>query len=355
MIRTRYLHWGTHSGINQYVQYLDPRDFRIDVRLVSDGDEDFPIQNHAIRQRLRRAVQKDGIPWYHLSDLMAELDAFQKCWRRKIDIVHYLDGEHSAQFLPRLPMPPGRMRPRMIATYHQPASLLATLVNEDVVARLDCVTVVAPEQVSFFEQFMDPGRIRLVLHGIDTDYFKPASRPKPETAFKCISVGHWQRDLNAVRQVAVELKSHKKIEFHIVISKRSGPRSTGLEDLPNVILYRDHLDDAAFLEQYQQSHILFLPLLQSTANNSLLEGIACGLPVVSTSLPSVQAYLPGREAILTKDNDSCQLAEAILYLARNHDIREEMGREARRRAEELDWRNIAPLYASIYSEFAGNH
>jgi glycosyltransferase involved in cell wall biosynthesis len=145
---------------------------------------------------------------------------------------------------------------------------------------------------------------------------------------------------------------YKNIEFHVVISKRTGPGLTGLEDLTNVTLYRDHLDDAEFLEQYQQSDILFLPLLQCTANNALLEGIACGLPVVSTCLPSMKAYLPGKEAILIKDNDPKQFVDAILHLVRNPTDRRNMARAARKRAEELNWRNIAPQYEAIYSKLA---
>lgn len=121
----------------------------------------------------------------------------------------------------------------------------------------------------------------------------------------------------------------------------------------NVILYRDTLDDAGLLERYQQSDILFLPLLNSTANNALLEGIACGLPVVSTYLPSVKAYLPGNEAILIKDNDPKQFVEVILRLSQTTDECKNMAREARKRAESLDWRNIAPQYEAVYSKLTG--
>jgi glycosyltransferase involved in cell wall biosynthesis len=350
LIRTRYPHWGAYSGINQFLKYIDRYNYNVEVRLASDGDEDFPIQNSAIRDWLRDTVQKRGMQWYKLSDLAAEIEVFLQCLHRKIDIIHYLDGEHSAQFLPRLPKQLGKVRPKMVATYHQSAEMLDSLIIKDVITRLDCITVVSPEQVSYFRQFVTPGKIHLILHGIDTDYFRPGSKPKEKGSFKCMTVGYWFRDFKAVRQVAERLAPYKEIEFHVVVSKL-----TGLEDLANVTLYKDHIADARLLEQYQQSDILFMPLVQSTANNSLLEGIACGLPVVSTYLPSVKAYLPGKEAILIKDNDPRQLADAILHLVHNPGVRKNMGREARRRAEELDWRNIAPQYEAIYSKLTSNY
>jgi glycosyltransferase involved in cell wall biosynthesis len=348
LIRTHYPHWGAYSGINQFLDYIDQDDYHVDVQLVSDNDEDFPAQNRAVREWLRNAVQKHGMQWYKLSDLVAEVKAFQQCTRKKVNILHYLDGEHSAQFLPRLPRQLRRTRLKIVATYHQPPEMLDSLTIRAVISRLDYVTVVSPEQASYFGGLVAPDRISLILHGVNTDYFRPGNHPN-EDKFKCITVGHYLRDFEAVRQVAEKLSSHRDIEFHIVSS-----RANGLEDLPNVRVYSG-ISDIQLLQLYQQSHVLFLPLLKSTANNSLLEGIACGLPVISTALPSVKAYLPGHEAILIDDNDPGQLAEAIVHLAHNPTDRGNMGRAARRRAEELDWHNIAPQYTAIYSRLASNH
>jgi glycosyltransferase involved in cell wall biosynthesis len=292
--------------------------------------------------------------YYKLSDLAAEMRAFRKCWQDKIDIIHYMDGEHSAQYLPWLCKLPRKMRPRIVATYHQPPELLDSLTIRDVIRRLDCITVVSPEQVSYFQEFIAPDKIHLILHGINTQYFKPGSALKEKNTFKCITVGHWLRDFKTVREVAERLSGYKDIEFHVVTSKLTGPRVTGLEGLANITLYRDTVDDARLLELYQQSDILFLPLLQSTANNAILEGIACGLPVVSTYLPSVKAYLPDKEAVLIKDNDPKQFVDVILQLVHNPENRKEMAQEARKRAEELDWRRIVPQYEAVYSKLTSN-
>jgi glycosyltransferase involved in cell wall biosynthesis len=172
-------------------------------------------------------------------------------------------------------------------------------------------------------------------------------KPTTQSVFKCVTTGHWLRDWKAIRCVAEGLQSDRCIEFHVVTNCE-----TGLEGLPNVFAHRD-IDDVALLALYQQADALFLPLTQSTANNSLLEGIACGLPVISTNLPAVQAYLSGKEAILVKENDPKELAEAILYLINHPTEREIMSQEARKRALELDWRNIAREYEAVYSEMVG--
>ncbi len=344
LIRTYYPHWCQYSGIHQFVKYLDTQQYQVDVWRASDSDDDFPLKNLAIRYGLRAIVQMRGMKWYKLSDLMAEWKAFQKSRSTQVDIIHYLDGEHTAQFLPLLLKLPQKTRPKMIATYHQPPELLDSLLAKEVIPQLDAITVVSPQQVSYFSQLTAPHKIHTILHGIDTHYFKPDNTLKEEGKFKCLTVGRYLRDFEVLRQVAESLKSHQNIEFHVVSSV-----ATEVENLANVTVYRG-IDDAKLLTLYQQSNILFLPLTNSTANNALLEGIACGLPLITTLLPSVQDYLSHQEALFIEKNELKQFVEAILKLANQPQLCQKMGEAARSRAKELDWQFIAPQYEKVYSK-----
>lgn len=354
LIRTQRPHWGKYSGINQFLNYIDHDKYQVNISIASDNDGDFPLRNETVRKWLRQFIQKKGMQYYKLSDLIAEIKAFRRCLQKKVDILHYMDGEHSAQYLPWLCKLPRKMRPKIVATYHQSPELLNTLTRKEVICLLDHVTVVSPEQTSYFQKLLPPDKISVILHGIDADFFRPGSKPKSGNKFRCITVGHWLRDFKAIREVAEKLVEYKDIEFRVVTSKLTGPRLTGLEELKNVMLYRDTISDTELLAQYQQSDILFLPLLQSTANNALLEGIACGLPVISTYLPSVKAYLPGKEAVLIQDNDPEQFVDAILSLAHHPEDCTNMSKLARKRAEELDWNKIAPQYEAVYSKVLSN-
>ena len=110
------------------------------------------------------------------------------------------------------------------------------------------------------------------------------------------------------------------------------------------------IDDNTLLKLYQRSSLLLLPMRYATANNALLEGIACGLPVVSTRLPGIKAYLPGREALLVKEDSVDGFAEAILKVARDPEYHEQMAAAARKRSLELDWRKVTPLFETLYDE-----
>lgn len=342
--RTHYPHWGAYSGINQFLQFIDIKRFSIGEQLVSDSDEDFPIKSKIVRRYLRDAIQMRGMKWYKLSDLTAEIKILRKCLKGMVDIVHYLDGEHSAQFLPIVLKRLGIRTPRFIGTFHQPPDLLSSLLAGEVIQKLDLITVVSPDQIAYFRKYADAQKIRLILHGVDTDYFSPGLYPKSNQSFKCITVGHYLRDFSAIKKVARKLSGYSEIEFHMV----SG-YTKGLDELPNVKVHR-YVNDSDLLELYRDADVLFLPLIQSTANNSLLEGIACGLPVISTMLNSVKSYVPGIEAVLIMDNDPGLLADSIIKLFENPETRLKMGEAAHARAKQLSWQKIGPKYEALYSE-----
>jgi glycosyltransferase involved in cell wall biosynthesis len=351
IIRTLWPQWAKYSGINQFIRYIDTSQYEIEEYVALHTDDDFPIKNPAIRKILRNFVQNRGIPDYSLSSLKAEMKALSQCLIKPVDIIHYLDGEHATQFLPYVFWSTHR-RTKLVAIYHQPPDILKKVTNKNVIRRLDAVVVVSPEQIPYFKESLDPERIHLILHGIDTGYYTPGNRSKNTDKFRCITVGHWLRDFVVVRAVAEKLSIYKDIEFHVVSSQKVGPQEFGLEDLDNVILYKNTIDDDRLREMYQQSDVLFLPLLQSTANNALLEGLACGLPIVSTLLPSVRIYVPGEEALLIEKNNPEELANSLLYLYENPQERQRMSIASRKRAEELDWKRIAPLYEEVYSQIS---
>jgi glycosyltransferase involved in cell wall biosynthesis len=344
LLRTRYPHWSGHAALNRFAAAIDPRAFDVREQLVHDGDDDFPVRFRPARLLARAAACSPRMPYYKLSDLAAETGALREALRGRVDIVHYLDGEHGARHLPALLHRLRNRNARTVATYHQPPEFLGSLVPERVVRALDMVTVVAPHQAEWFEQRIGPDRVRVILHPTNVDFFRPPARRSEESEFRCITVGHWLRDWKAMAAVTRILSGHRDVHFDLVTG-----RETGCEGTERVTHHRG-ISDEELLRLYQQADLLLLPLDSATANNSLLEGIACGLPVVTTDMPAMRAYLPEGAGFLVPDNDPSAIADAILQLRDDARLRATMGRRARARAEELSWPRIAPEYERLYRE-----
>jgi glycosyltransferase involved in cell wall biosynthesis len=341
-VHTRFPHWGGRSGYVRLISYLDPSRFRVALHGTSDSHAELPRWLSPFKCFLRRFIQ-GRMPWYKLSDLNAEIEAFVACVTGRHDIVHFLDGEHAPQFLPSWLPRARRHAVQVIATFHQPPGLLGDLVDPDVLRMLDQVLLVSPSQREFFERYLPPERVHVILHGVDADFFHPADASVREGHLRCITVGNWLRDWQIVHEVAARMP---EVRFDIVTG-----RTTGLEELDNVRIHKG-LDDHALAALYRRADILFLPLLEATANNALLEGMASGLPVVATDLSSVRAYLAHGDAILVPPGG----AEGfIAALARLRDLPKEriaLGIGARARAKELAWPTHIAAYETLYRAMA---
>jgi glycosyltransferase involved in cell wall biosynthesis len=298
-----------------------------------------------VRRWLRYRIQRQDMAWYGLGDLQAEWHCIGRCLFRRPDLIHFFDGEHAAQWLPRWRR--AGFSPPLVLSLHQPPAVLDRVIRTDLLGSFDRIVVVAPEQADYLSRFVPAERIRLILLGVDTEYFRPAQRDVCGDRFICLTVGHNYRDYATVRAVALRCLDDRRIEFHVV-----SPRPTGVEDLPNVRVCRG-LDDDALRTLYQQSDVLFMPLLAATANLAALEAAACGLPLLTTSLPALRTYFPNGEAWLCEPKAVDSYVAAIRTLLAEPSRRGEISRAVRARAAALSWSAIAAEYEAVYAEAMG--
>ncbi len=343
-IRTHYPQWASRSGISRYLHYLDKNQFRISELLVPMGDHRFPIQSPRIKECVKARFRRAHNSIYDLNDLRAELSAYGRIWSDSIDIVQFCDSEHSLQYLPSWNKALTlfrRKRPVVVGMFHQPKSVLSKIISPKLVRDIDHVILMANEQKEFFLNELPAEKISVILHGIDTDYYKPDPSRREQGVFKCVTVGHWLRDYEVLSTVAEELVGNRDVEFHIVSNENLN------KNLGNVIYHRKISDDD-LLALYQGAHLLFMPFLDATANNGVLEGIACGLPVLTTDLPATREYLAGADAIFVQKNDSQAFVQSIRVLAERARSGVALSGNSRARALELSWDNVSRRYASLY-------
>jgi glycosyltransferase involved in cell wall biosynthesis len=342
-------HFGAFTGICQLTKHLDATDLDVRVRSVPEARAGvtgrWPWRSPQLRFLLEGLLHQGGRRWYGLTDLAAEAALFQPWLSGRIDVLHYLDGEHSARFLPRAGRLLGR-RGRSIATFHQPLSILPDVVPARLVRSLDHVTVMSDSQRPYFTNLIPRERVSVVHHGVDTTYFTPLQTPRDPGPFRCLTTGSYLRDWKLLRTVAEALAARNDIQFHVVSGE-----SPDFEGVPNVVVRRA-IDDSALRRYYQSSDLLVLPLRDATANNALLEGMACGLPVVASDLPAVREYAPSHAAALVP-HQAEPFAAAIAQLMDDDARRATMAQNARVRAEALAWPLMARHYVNLYKNLAG--
>ncbi len=136
-----------------------------------------------------------------------------------------------------------------------------------------------------------------------------------------------------------------------------GKMRNELEKLAEKIGIKNHLKFAGFVEEslkslyYKAADVFVLP---STLNTEVfpivfLEASASGLPMVVSDLDTFKCIIEeGYNGLFTKRGDEKNLADAIIYLLENEDVREKMGKNARKKVEGYSWENIAEETERVY-------
>jgi glycosyltransferase involved in cell wall biosynthesis len=156
-----------------------------------------------------------------------------------------------------------------------------------------------------------------------------------------------RRDLETLRRV-IELVwvQDRYVRFVLVTSESNLGFFTGLE---NVDL-RCGLPEPELIKLYQSADLLLQPLQDSTANNSILEGLACGLPVVATDIGGVPDYVDETCGVLVPPKDAEAMADAVLSLLSDESMRRRMATCARTHALQFDWSVVTKQMHQVYAQ-----
>lgn len=235
----------------------------------------------------------------------------------------------------------------LICTFHAcPDDFAGTVAHPCRLKNLAAAILMSEVQrVNFEKAGMLRGRIHVIHHGIDTKYFLPANQKKaPSDVLTVLHVGSYRRNFDDLEAVCDKLRNSPNIQIKIVTSPKVGSR---FANKPNVEV-KSGLSDAELLKAYQDADCLLMTAEAATANNAILEGIACGLPVVTQRVGGIPEYVNEECAFLCEPGDTDALVNALERLQADAALRVQMGQAARARALELDWVHVAAKTQAVY-------
>lgn len=329
-----------HSGYDRLVDYLNCRVFSEPVRWL--------FFQRLVAKSLNWLARRSGVRWYHRGAVYNEAAAACQWLKNSHQVFHFIYGENSFRYLAEMKRTP--MRNAVVATYHTPPEKFRQLIPDPTfLKRLDAVVVVSNSQREIFSGLISPDRVFFVPHGLDVHYFRPQERlyepNRKDRPFQCLFVGSHLRDFQTLSEVARRIADRDPaIRFCGVIPEAFHGGFRGIE---NVTLM-NRISDERLLQLYQEADLLVLPLIDGTANNSILEAMGCGLPIVSTDMPATWDYVDPECALLAPKGDVRSVVEAIETLKNDPSKRKAFGRASRRCALTFAWENIALQMEEIY-------
>ena len=260
------------------------------------------------------------------------------------NVVHFLNGErdirHLGFFKRSFP------NTKFCATFHKPPEILKqTIPNPVALQKLDAAIAVGINQVNFLKDWLQIDDVAYIPHGVDTQFFVPdVSKKKRNTL---LFVGQHLRDFETFNETVPTLvEKVKDLKVNVVIhpayKDKILPHScvnilTGVKDEQLRLLY-------------QEASLLYLPMLDSTACNSLLEAMASGLPIVTSKVGGNGNYLKDTSNVLIESGNDVKFIDETVALLQDKSRLEAIGKTSRKKALELEWSNIAADVQGYYEK-----
>lgn len=201
-------------------------------------------------------------------------------------------------------------------------------------------------------------RIRLIPLGVDLEEIDNARSITLEGSPTVLFVGRLEpiKGCHVLLRALPHVVSHYPSLRLYIIGK--GPLEGHLKmlvrkfNLEKNVRFRGSVPQGNLLSYYKSVDLCIFP---STYNEgfglSVLEAMAAGRAVIASNTGGMQERISSDEnGFLVDPNDSNALAEKILLLLSDGDLRKRLGENARKVAEAHDWSSIALKYETVFKE-----
>lgn len=335
----RFPHHGVYSSYHRLVSYLGAGDAVVDASMPKWAYSRY-FNPRGITQRTRLK--------------MCEKKAWNKAAHGDYQWVHYIYPEQG--YVLGSSMKPEGVK--MAMTCHLPPEAFEAGGERrnslrEGLSHADAVILMSPNYIEYYQSLAQRARVAFIPHGIDIHYFKPARKSaNADDTVKLLTVGNMLRDFETLAKV-INMAAEQGVNwmFQVVaLRDRLDKLEAMLTDAGKQLCESlFNISNERLLALYQESDILYLPLTDATANNAVVEAMACGLPMLLSDFPATRAYTE-ETADYILGRDPYEAFEMLKSITSDREALQERGCAARAMAEsKLSWEVIAERQREFFA------
>jgi len=330
IIHHRSVHHASNSGYSRLIDYLS------EVNLIS-GNVKFP---HKLAKFISKNTNQNASDYDSLS-VLKEIELFKHLLKSEQQLVHYLNAERDIRHIVNY-----KNRFKNVSfcgTFHKPPLILQNQIKDNsYLKKLDGAIAVGENQVEFLKNWLKNENVTYIPHGVDTNFFVPNKSKKKNNTI--MFVGQHLRDFKLFNTcIPIIAEKISDLKINVVIRKEYVKQ---IESHSAINIFSG-INDFELRSLYQESSLLFLPLKDVTACNSILEALACGLPIVTTDVGGNSSYLNGTKNILAPPDKDFTIS-AIINLLNNENKLIQIGESSREHSLNFDWSLIVKQIELFY-------
>ncbi len=205
------------------------------------------------------------------------------------------------------------------------------------------------------------GKVIKIPNSVDTDYFAPSEINNWKNPFQILFVGR----LTEAKGVGVLLEALKNIIMKgyndlLLTIVGDGDLRQELESMALNLDLKKYVNFVGYKKDvrkyYHTSHILVLPSNWEGLPLVLLEGMACGLPIVASDLTGIREGIEdGINGYLFAPGNKDELSEKIMFLINYRGKAKDMGQINREKAvNQFSTRIVFKKYVELYKSLLAN-
>jgi len=187
--------------------------------------------------------------------------------------------------------------------------------------------------------------ICVVPHGVDPVFFKIAGRRRPERFLLAVSTLHPHKNLDALLHAfTIFRRCHP--DFRLVVCGMHGFLTDALHALRDKLGLRDAVDFPGWIPRedlydlYARAWAFVYPSLFEGFGMPVLEAFAAGVPTACSKIEPL-AGIAGDAAVTFDPQDVVAMADALLRITDDQELRNRLAQDGPQRASEFSWKETA--------------
>jgi len=191
---------------------------------------------------------------------------------------------------------------------------------------------------SFLAEGVPESKICVIPYGVDASLFTPPESPRPRDRFNVLFAGQ----LSQRKGISYLLRAYERIHgpgTSLTLVGQLQDDGRALRPWSHLFRHITHVPRPRLAELFRQADVFVFPTLIEGMGLVVVEAMASGLPVITTPNGPGDIVRDGVDGFLVPPRDVDAIEEKLKLLGKSEELRAEMGRNARQRAQEFTWKN----------------
>jgi len=199
--------------------------------------------------------------------------------------------------------------------------------------------------------------IKIIYNGIDILKFKPLETPLNEPLRIICPARLIKRKGQDLLIEALASLKERGLVMHLDLIGDGDEKDNYINlakklNVSELVNFKGYIPREMMEREYQHADLFVLPSNNEGMSNSLLEAMACGLPVIVTNVGGTDELVhQGENGFIFQVGDLVELTSILGNVASKPYLLKEMGEKSAKIAQNLNWQNIVNEYLNVFNDF----